>query len=1124
METTQIWENKQRTLETDPQYFGGYLNMARLNIFNINNHLAKDFGLKILPEEGWIKTSFLCDKAQKKLNWNRIFSKAVSFLPILKVFDSELLPKSEKTEMATPGYGKDFAKMSDTLKIVFNELHEFRNDYSHYYSTEKGTVRKTTVSNEMANFLNENFKRAIAYSIERFKDVYSEDDFELASKKEIVNGNTITTEGLVFLTSMFLEREYAFQFIGKIKGLKGTQYMSFKAFREVLMAFCVKLPHEKFKSDDFNQSFTLDIINELNRCPKTLYNIITEEDKKKFRPQLDGDKIANLINNSTGELDLYEEDYDDYIESLTKRVRHGNRFFYFALRYIDELNLLGKYQFHIDLGKLEIDNYPKKFNNEEVERKIVENVKAFGKLSDFSDENEILKKIDINNQLVYFDQFAPHYNTANNKIGLLSKPDIARLRKIKTKEGDEKKNLFQPLPEAFLSLSELQKIVLLEYLQQGEPEKLISDFILTNNSKLMNMQFIEEIKKQMPAEWPVFQKETDTKKRPAYSQKNFDELLNRKKILNKVLAGSNLNDKQIPSKILEYWLNIQDVKKQFTASERIKLMKRDCMQRFKALEKFKLTRKGKIPKIGEMATFLAKDIVDMIISKEKKQKITSFYYDKMQECLALYADPEKKEMFIQIITNELGLFENGGHPFLNKINFNQLRYTRDVYEKYLQEKGLKMIKSYNQRRGTYSETDSSWLRETFYIKVQKEIKGKLKWMTEVVLPEDKSKIPFTLRQLEEKTTYSLTDWLNNVTKGKVAGDGKKPVNLPTNIFDETIVELLKVDLDNKQIEYPGMAKMNELVKIWWQSRGDDVQEFYSAEREYVVFDEIVKFILNSKEKFSDYYQSALNKAFKKKEKKAKAEGKPAPQMEQVEKTFKQAIGGTEKDIRQLQEEDRFCLLMLEKMMGSGKNLELNLKGIDGLLDDTTTIKQVVPGKFFFDINGKEIKDKSNPEIFKTIVASRKGKNYGLLRKFVFDRRLPELFEYFSLEEISLEQLKNELDAYNKAKHIVFDTVFKLEELIVKTEKNEVIQLFIDETGNSKNGNIQHYPYLNWLLNKSHITRNDYVFMSMVRNCFSHNQFPQKKTMELFIENWDSNFAGNIATIYKTKIEQIMQKL
>jgi len=556
---TPVLENKQRTLETDPQYFGGFLNMARLNVYNINNHLAAIFDLKPLPEEGRIKDSFLCNKELRNANWNGIYSKAFSFLPILKIFNSESLPNSEKSEMLTPGFGKDFPKMSDTLKIIFNELQQFRNDYSHYYSTGKGTVRKTTVSDEFAGFLNENFRRAIEYSMEKFKDVYSADDFELASKKEMVHGNTITTEGLVFFTSIFLEREYAFQFIGKVKGLKGTQYVSFRAFREVLMAFCVKLPHEKFKSDDFNQSFTLDIINELNRCPKSLYDIITEEERKKFRPQLDNEKIFNLINNSTGELDLEEENYEDYIESLTKRVRYENRFSYFALRFIDEFNLLGKYRFHIDLGKLLVNKYPKKLNNEEVTRKITENVKAFGRLNDFGDDNEVLKKIDVNNQQVDFDKFAPHYNTTNNKIGLLSKPAIARLRKVKTKEGVEKKNLFQPLPEAFLSLPELQKVVLLEYLQPGEPEKLIFDFIFTNNNKLINLQFIEAIKQQMPAEWTVFQKEADTKKRLAYNQKNYDELLNRKKILNKVLAESNLNDKQIPSKIPEYWLNIQDV-------------------------------------------------------------------------------------------------------------------------------------------------------------------------------------------------------------------------------------------------------------------------------------------------------------------------------------------------------------------------------------------------------------------------------------------------------------------------------------------------------------------------------------------------------------------------------------
>ena len=41
----------ERTLQDDPQYFGGYLNMARLNIFNISNHVADKLSIALLKNE-----------------------------------------------------------------------------------------------------------------------------------------------------------------------------------------------------------------------------------------------------------------------------------------------------------------------------------------------------------------------------------------------------------------------------------------------------------------------------------------------------------------------------------------------------------------------------------------------------------------------------------------------------------------------------------------------------------------------------------------------------------------------------------------------------------------------------------------------------------------------------------------------------------------------------------------------------------------------------------------------------------------------------------------------------------------------------------------------------------------
>lgn len=1102
--------NVYKTLETDPQYFGGYLNMARLNIFSINNYVADKLKISPLANEEKMLDSFLCNNNRKHLNWNLAHSIAVKFFPIMKVFDFESLPKLERTvDLNNINTGKDFVAMAVALRYLFREIQEFRNDYSHYYSIANGNKRKTIISREVAEFLRLNFTRAIEYTKERFNGVLNNEDFEYVKERVLVNqDNTITTDGFVFLISMFLEREHAFQFIGKIKGLKGTQYSSFIATREVFMAFCVKLPHDRFVSEDKRQALTLDIINTLNRCPKELYTVITDEERKAFKPSLDSLKLENLLDNSTNDqADI--EDYDNYIEVLTRKIRHSNRFSFFALKFIDETDIFSKLRFQINLGKLLIEEYEKPINNELYPRSIVQNVKAFGKLSDFEDGIEVLKQIDKEGNSLGFEQYAPFYNTKNNKIGLHTNSAKSIVINKPKSESKIKKSLKQALPEAFLSLHELPKIILLEYLAKGKSEELINDFILICNSKIINKQFIDEVKGELPKDWNEFNKRSDSKKAPAYKPNALAYLIKRKKIVDEVLAQYNLNYKQIPTRILDYWLCIVDSNADRAISERIKRMKREGMDWLKAYRKFKKTGKGKIPKIGEMATFMAKDIVDMIISTDKKKKITSFYYDKMQECLALFADPEKKILFIDLISKELRLNEVDGHPFLKNIDFSKIRYTQDLYLIYLQEKVNKTIDVRNYKTGKTSTIDKSWMMTTFYKREWNQEVGKQ--LTEVKLPDNLSGIPFTLRQLKEKASYSLDQWLNNVTKGKVAGDGKRPINLPTNLFDETLINLLQNDLEAQQVEYPADAKYNELFKIWWRKRGDSTQSFYNAEREYVIFDEKVNFKLQENAMFADFYSDSLKKAFKTKQEARRIEQRsnrrlPDIQFNQVEKVFKRSISNTEKQIRLLKEEDQIMLLMLEELMSS--DLDLKLNQIDTLLNETITVKKPVAGNLSFG-------DKS--EITRTIIDQRKRKDHSMLHKYAYDRRLPELFEYFEENEIPLQDLKNELEAYNTAKQMVLDAVFKLEEdIVTNNQVHDLIGSACDT------GHIQHKVYLQWLKKEGMINENEYLFLNRVRNCFSHNLFPQKRTMSLFVNQWaDSNFALQIAEHYNEKINAIL---
>ncbi len=1121
MENSETIENKitkpAKTLSTNPEYFGAYLNMARLNIFNINNHLAKKFGATPLGDEGEIPNSFLVHKISK--NQTHVFSQLKKFMPIARVFDDESLPKFEQESLINKK-GKDINKLSKSLAFIFKELNEFRNDYTHYYSINLGTERKLKISEQMSDFLNENFIRAIHYTKERFKDVYTEEDFTTASKTTIVNPDkTITQDGIVFLISIFLDRENAFQFINKIKYLKGTQNKMFTAKREVLSAFCIKLPHEKFISENPTQAFSLELINELNKCPKTLYDVITEEEKRAFQPGLGDEELENIYTNSIPET---IDDYKAYIESITKKVRNNNRFSYFALRFFDEKEIFPKLRFQIDLGKVIIAEYTKTLDGKQEPRKVVENVKAFGRLQDFRvAEETILTRINTISKTV-FEQFSPHYNFTDKigKIGInLTREDTAKFLNRPKSEKKVTTYLKQPEVEAFLSVHDLPKIILLEYLDKGKTETLINDFISINKSKILNLEFIEMVKSKLIHLNEFKKRSQGRKQETAYHEKTLDDLHLRKKELNQILTEHGLNDKQIPSKILAYWLNITDVQEKIAISDRVKIMKRDCIDRLKAIQK------GKTPKIGEMATFLAKDIIDLIIDENKKQKITSFYYDKMQECLALFADEEKKNILIKII-NELLLNEKGGHPFLNKIDFSSFKYTSDIYKTYLQEKGQKLVSVFNSKTNKYSEKDQSWLQNNFYILEWNE--NARKNLTVVKIPTDVSKLPFSIRQLQKEKS-SFEKWFQYVTKGKENNDKKKPIDLPTNLFDEVLKELLGKELKNENILFDENTNYNQLFKLWWEKcRNDNAQVFYKAEREYIFEDKKLNFIINSKEKFEDYYKNDfLDTVYKLKQTQRTQEKKqntklPNIEKTQVEKSIRNKIGKTEKEIRILQEEDQLMLLMFEQLVNI-ENLEPKLKNIETLLNENFTAKEKITGHLLFDDLGEFIeKGKEKKQITKYITENRKRKEYSVLKKYIFDRRLPELFEYFNDESIPVEKIKIELDSYNKSKETVFELIFELEKTIITKDKDSIIDLHKKE---SNEENIYHKPYLHWLLLQNIITEEDFRFMNMVRKSFSHNQFPQKETMEIHIKEWNNDkYAQQIVAVYKEMNEKILKQI
>ena len=135
--------NTIKTLSDNPEYFGGYLNMARHNIFFICNYVAKKLEKKTLNNDSEIKNSFLCQyKEEKNIDWPHTFAIIERYMPIVKLFDDE----NYKENKDVKSKGKDFKGMSNTLSKLFEELIYFRNSYSHYATFEDNTIKRKNTS------------------------------------------------------------------------------------------------------------------------------------------------------------------------------------------------------------------------------------------------------------------------------------------------------------------------------------------------------------------------------------------------------------------------------------------------------------------------------------------------------------------------------------------------------------------------------------------------------------------------------------------------------------------------------------------------------------------------------------------------------------------------------------------------------------------------------------------------------------------------------------------------------------------------------------------------------------------------------------------------------------------
>lgn len=918
----------------------------------------------------------------------------------------------------------------------------------------------------------------------------------------------------------------------KFKGFKNETTPPFRATIQAFTTYTLKTPDVKLGNDNLKQSLLMEILSELNKCPKELFNHLTDKDKKIFDPKVEGVEKENVVLNSTNYEDINDEDLEEAIKELTALKRHEDRFPYFALRFLDEIHTLEDIRFQITLGKLVTDKYDKTIIGNKQDRRIIKTINAFGKLSDFENkEHEILTilKKELDNEDIKFEQFSPHYNMNNNKIAFYIFDKNENKEKIKYPNVFENKSTdtsLQNNPTGFISIHNLTKLLLLLNIQEpnkNTTEDIIKQFVLKSNQILFDKTFIDDIKSKTNYEPITFSKRVFDKKK--LQEKNVEVCTASKAEIDKILKNHKLTldqlklytkddflkrtknkkeieifsqfkyrfylDKrrdelqkklpagvlvnQLPEKLKEYLMDIREVNPDKKIHLAIKQIKEDTKKLLKISKKE--PSENEKPKLGEYATYITRDILNMIVDKDLKNKITQPYFNKLQNKIAFFSINKSD---IIAILNELELFNpTKGHVFLKESLINESNGVIDFYKNYLE--------------------------------------SKIKWIDEKLLKLGKTggyilnnkTIPYTFEKFKNKTVgFNFENWLINKSS--------LPVNLPNSLFDETLNNTLKGKLKRGKISFTDNDKFALLLRKFLNK---DSQPFYNFDRKY---NEIV-------------IKQAIGLSSK-----------------TIKTKYDGFIEANEKLIRFTQTKDRILKLMCDAILNNDKSVglqeEIELKNIfpnskKSILEHQATFIQQFYKKerneFYViakdseaqiqeikrweaipelqkqnwlkqDTKEKQIDFlKTIPETEKQIYLGQKGyqwtfKDFGRFKRFIKDKRIPELSEYFEEKSIPFDFLEFQIKEYDRIREKIFNLIFKLEKTIVEKDFEGIKNLELNEFRQKKHpvfNEIDFKVYYKWLEN-AEITNIKFIYQC--RNKFSHSQFPSFSD----IENLESTFDNN----------------
>lgn len=726
----------------DKYYFGGYFNLAENNINDVFTEVKKRLG-ETSSSSNIELLNNVFRKEMSLVDYEKWVNAFADYFPIVNYLDRETIKKGEKV-VEVPRE-KRIEYFRDMFKGLINTISQLRHYYTHYHHepieiddkilsfldevlfntiiTTKNKYLKTDKTKELikdslqeeldilcklkVKYLEDNRKRydrkdkgAIENAV--YNDVFRrfiyKDQKGNESLKDVIQTKQIkvpqnssylelpiSSSGIIFLLSLFLNKKEVESLKSNIRGYKGKSKseettpekngLLFMTTHRIYSVLAYKGLKKRIKTSVKGDKETLlmQMIDEVSKVPHCIYQ------------NLDQTLQATFIE----DWNEYFKDNEENEENLENsrvlhpviRKRYEDKFNYFAIRFLDEYAEFPSLRFQVNLGNYVHHKATKKFGNSEVitERVIKDKVTVFGRLSEvnkakadfFKNETELdpawelfpnpsyefpkekgnndkdAGKIGIQVKLLNKDIEAllnESKNTLNNKTrksDKISKKEIInKIVQINDDTKDNNKNIiYQGNAIAYLSLNEIHSL-------------LYELLVIGTKGEKLERKIVEKIQQQVSE---IRNKDTSAKILSKY--KNSEE-------------SNTIDKKKLVTDLKHEYDELQDLLKEHKNREedfiQTKKKKKDSPKR-----KYILYHNEK----GQVAVWLSNDI-KRFMPQNFKEKWKGYQHSEFQKSLAYY---ETNKEMLKIILQDLDLEQ---FPFDIKSCFYK-NTLEDFYSRYL---------------------------------------------------------------------------------------------------------------------------------------------------------------------------------------------------------------------------------------------------------------------------------------------------------------------------------------------------------------------------------------------------------------------------------------------------------